>query len=381
MAKRTRRSKTFITTVVFILIVIFVALCYFYPPFLAKIRGLFSGDDGNTVVGEITYVNELEDLRIHFVDVGQGDAILIELPDGKNVIIDSGKGGSSDKNESYQNLKNYISENTDIIKFDYAIATHADSDHIGNFDDILRDFEVKYFYRPYVYYSGTTYEFSNEFNKGASAYKQSSKTYGDFLELVSKETYYENGAVKNAGWEFFTSESDFAGRISYNETIYEYRFDFLTPKVNDLSAINYSDANDYSPIIKFTYCGVDVLFTGDAEKDAEADFVSHYKNRTDLDLDVDVLKVGHHGSSTSTTQALLDLVKPEYSVIQCGVDNSYHHPRQATINRLIGANSTIFRNDLHGDILLTITSSGTFNFATQVVNPDNVLVGGDILYA
>lgn len=375
MAKKSKKSKTFLTTVILFLIIIFVALCYFYPPFLDKINNLFKQDDGDDyrVEGDITYVTTLKDLKVHFVDVGQGDCILIELPDGKNVIIDAGK-------SDYADLKNYINDKTDIDKFDYAIATHADSDHIGNFDDILRDFDVKYVYRPYVYYNGTHHQFNDDFNKGAK-YKQSSKTYGDFLNLVNTETYTINGETINAGWQFFTNSSDFAGKISYNETVYEYYFDFLTPTVSDLNDLSYSDANDYSPMVKFTYCGIDILFTGDAEKDAEADFVDYYKNRTDIDLDIDILKVGHHGSETSTTQAFLNIVKPEYSVIQCGADNSYLHPRQNTLNRLINVGSTIFRNDLHGDILLTVTAGGTFSFTTQVVNPDNLFVGGDILYA
>lgn len=378
MARKSRKKNLFLTWFIFCLIIIFVALCYFYPPFLDKIKSMFSSDDNDDsyVSGGITYVTELNDLKVHFVDIGQGDCVLFELPDGKNVIIDSGKGGASDKNESYNNLKDYIDNNTDIDKFDYLIATHADADHIGNFDDILRDFEVKYFYRPFVYYSGTAYEFDASFNNGASAYKQQSKTYGTFLDLISKETYTENGEVKQAGWEFFTSESDFAGKISYNNTIYEYYFDFLTPRVSDLTQINYSDANDYSPIIKFSYEGVDVMLTGDAEKEAESDFVKEYKNRTDLD--VDILKVGHHGSETSTSQPFLDIIKPEYSVIQCGEGNSYKHPRSKTLERLRQMESMVFRNDLHGDIILSITAQGTFKFATQILSTKNVYVGADV---
>ncbi len=376
MAKKSKKGKVYLTVFVLFLVIVFVALCYFYPPFLEKIMSLFNKDDdsNNRVEGDTTYVTTLEDLKVHFVDVGQGDCIIIELPDGKNVIIDAGQ-------DNYSDLKNYIDEKTDIKKFDYAIATHADYDHIGNFDDILKDFEVAYIYRPYVFYGGSHHEFSTDFNKGSTAYKQNSKAYGGFLNLVNNETYKQDGKTKNASWEFFTADSDFAGKISYNEQIYEYYFDFLTPKVDDLSEITYTDANDYSPIIKFTYCGVDIMFTGDAETEAEEDFVEYYKNRMDIDLDVDILKVGHHGSLTSTTQAFLNIIKPEYSVIQCGVNNKHKHPRQNTLDRLINMESIIFRNDLHGDILLNITAQGTFTFATQNVNPDNVLVGGDILYA
>ncbi len=375
MAKRSSKNKIVLYTVIFFMVVIFIALCYFYPPFLDKLKSLFNreNDDDSKVIGDTTYVTELRDLKVHFVDVGQGDCILIELPDGKNVIIDSGDNTKS----TYNDVKNYIQTKTGIKQFDYAIATHADADHIGSFDDILRDFEVRYVYRPYVFYSGSHHQFSTDFNKGSTKYKQQSKAYGDFLDLINKETYLDNGETKRAGWEFFSDDSDFAGKISYNETVYDYYFDFLTPKVDDLSEISYKDANDYSPIIKFTYCGVDVLFTGDAEKEAEADFVNFYKNRTDLDLDVDILKVGHHGSETSTSQEFLDLVKPERAVIQCGVNNSYKHPRQNTLNRLLESSIAVFRNDLQGDILLTITAQGNYSFATEKQNTNGLYVGQD----
>ncbi|MBQ3235291.1 MAG: MBL fold metallo-hydrolase [Clostridia bacterium] len=372
--KKRKKLKIIISTIALILIIAFVATCYFYPPFYEYILSLFNRDeDGGDirVEGDTAYVTVLDDLQVHFVDVGQGDCIIIELPDGKNVLIDAGE-------NKYENLKEYIDTKTDVKVFDYVIATHADSDHIGNMDKVLQDYEVKYIYRPYVLYSGDKYNFSADFNKGSSEYKQSSIAYGDLLNEINNETYTLNGETKNAGWEFFDYNSDFAGKISYNGTIYDYYFDFLTPRVDNLSSLEYNDANDYSPIIKFTYCNVDILFTGDAEKDAEADFVSYYKTlASEMDLDVDILKVGHHGSETSTTQDLLDIVKPEHSVIQCGLNNKHLHPRQSTLDRLVGIGSSIYRNDLHGDILLTITANATFTFSTEVKNPSGILIGGD----
>lgn len=364
--RKINNVKSIIATVLAILLILFVLACYFYPPLYEAIKKLFIKDDVITefrVEGDTTYIvsGDMPDLKIHFVDVGQGDCILIELPDGKNVIIDSGE-------NNYSDLKSYIDENTSIKSFDYAIATHADSDHIKNFDEILRDFEVKKIYRPHVLYTGNKYNFSSDFNKGGSKGSKDSVTYAEFLRAVDNETYIDNGVTKDADWEFFTHESDFAGKISINEQIYEYYFDFLTPRVESFSDINYKNANDYSPIIKFTYCDVDVLFTGDAEGgnegDAEDDFVSIYSD-LGVSVDVEILKVSHHGSKTSTTEEFLELVKPEYAVIQCGLNNEYGHPTQVVLDRLLNVNTSVYRNDLQGDVLLTINNLGEFNFSTQ----------------
>ena len=381
MAKKKKVSKKkfkrIISTVIVLIIIAIALACYLYPPFYEFLLGLFDKEKEPEyrVEGDTTYITsgEMPDLKVHFVDVGQADCILIELPDGKNVIIDSGV-------NEYDDLKDYIEDNTSIDSFDYAIATHADSDHIGNFDKVLQDYEVKKIYRPYVLYTGELYNFSSSFNKGASDYKQASKAYGDFLNCVLNETYTENGEEKSATWEFFTHESDFAGKIAYEDDIYEYYFDFLTPRVDSISDVNYKNANDYSPIIKFTYQGVDILFTGDAEGgdegDAEDDFVAYYKDLGDYNLDVEILKVGHHGSRTSTTQELLDLVKPEYAVIQCGEGNSYKHPHQETLDRLFDLECVLYRNDLHGDVVLNINKNGLFTFTSQKQASNGLFVGG-----
>ena len=389
MAKRKTKNKSMkklkktVTTVLIILIILFVVACYFYPPLYGFVLKLFSREDEPEyrVEGDITYIESgvMPDLKVHFVDVGQGDAIIIELPDGKNVIIDAGIQYGKDNTE--YNLSSYLKTKTSVDSFDYAIATHADSDHIGNFDKILEEFEVKKIFRPHVLYTGAHFTFSPDFNKGGNDGKQPSKNYGEFLNAIQNETYVENGVTKSAEWEFFTHESDFAGKISYEGEIYEYYFDFLTPRVDSFNSISYKNANDYSPIIKFTYQEVDILLTGDAEGgtegDAEDDFVAYYKNLTDYDLDVEILKVGHHGSRTSTTQELLNLVKPEYAVIQCGEDNSYKHPHQETLDRLFDLNCTLYRNDKHGDVVLTITKESSFTFATENQNNSGLFVGGD----
>lgn len=367
------KIKKIIATIAVIIIIGVVLLCYFYPPAYEFLLKLLKGEPEPEyrVDGDTTYVEQLDDLKIHFVDVGQGDCIIIELPDYKNVLIDAGQANHDD-------LYNYIDE-LEIKTFDYVILTHGDSDHVGNMDKIIQKYDVKHVFRPHVRYTGDKYSFSDEFNKGGIDEPKNTVAYGDFLNELLNEKYKEGGVDKSATWSFFNYNSDFAGKVSCNDVVYEYYFDFLSPR-KEVSQINYKDANDYSPIIKFSYGTFDIMLTGDAEALAEEEFVDYYSTATDIVVDVDVLKVSHHGSHSSTTQAFLDLVNPEYAVIQCGVGNDYLHPRQVTLDRLMNADCALFRNDLNGDIVLTVNSSGEFEFDVAKQDYANLFVGGETLY-
>ena len=137
---KTKKLKKAVSATLVIIILLVALVCYFYPPFYNFILSFFKDDEPEfRVEGDTTIVTELRDLKVHFVDVGQGDCIIIELPDGKNVLIDSGE-------KNYKQLDYYIKNKTSVKVFDYVIATHADYDHIGNFDDIFKNYEVKYVY-------------------------------------------------------------------------------------------------------------------------------------------------------------------------------------------------------------------------------------------
>jgi hypothetical protein len=206
------------------------------------------------------------------------------------------------------------------------------------------------------------FDFDKSYNKGSSAYKQSSNTYGIFLNAIRNEKYVEDGVTKDCEWEFFTYTSDFGSNIYYNGKKTTYIVDFLTPTMN-LTDMNYEDANDYSPLIKVSYCDFDIMLTGDAETEAEKDFIKAYSISDEYKnyLDVDLLKVSHHGSGTSTTDEFLQLVKPEMAVISCGEDNSYFHPHQQVLDRLLQYNCNIlYRTDTNGDVVLTVESQGAY---------------------
>lgn len=376
MAKKIKSTKRKFTKILSLITAIVIAgislFLYFNPGLYDKLMALINGEQP-PLISEIEcdnfYAEEKYPFAVHFIDIGQGDAILFQFPDNKTMLVDAG----DNNNNNYTKLLTYISE-LGITTIDYLVATHADADHIGGMTDVFYNFEVKKVFRPYVYYSGDDYSFNSSYNKGSKEYKQASKTYGNFLNAIKNEKYVDDGQTKNCEWEFFTYTSDFGTNIYYNGSKTTYTVDFLTPTMN-LSDIKYEDANDYSPIIKVSYCGFDILLTGDAETEAEVDFINAYSTNEEYIkyIDVDLLKVSHHGSGTSTTEDFLALTKPEIAIISCGVDNSYFHPHQQVLDRLIAYDcNLIYRTDNNGDIVLSIEKQGEYELDVLKDSADNL---------
>ncbi|MBE5739073.1 MAG: MBL fold metallo-hydrolase [Clostridiales bacterium] len=329
-----------------------------------------SGDGGESAGGNgslnaadfknvTTTVDVLKDLEIAFIDVGQGDCIIIELPDGKNMIIDSGE---------YNDAKNAITAYTtanDITTFDYLLLTHQDSDHAGNMSWVIDNYEVKYIFRPNNEATHATYDaqLPDDFNYG-DGYKSTSATYGKFM----LSAYNENCIV-----EVFNKNSDFTNTVVYGDEDYQYTFNFLTPT---LDVISYSDPNDYSPILMLEYAGKRIMFTGDAELDNLAEYVQAYGD----DYNVDVLKVGHHGSSNATTLPFIQAIDPEYAIIQCGEGNSYGHPHKTVLDLFYNYDNNIdlYRTDNNGNILLTVDILGSIVFGMENTDVSDNFTPGSV---
>lgn len=298
-----------------------------------------------------TTVDTLKDLVITFLDVGQGDCIILQLPDGKNMIIDSG----DESNANKQTIADFTEANG-ITTFDYLLLTHQDSDHVGNMNWVIDNYEIKYIFRPNMKTVNETYssQLPEEFNTGSS-FTTKTAIYGKFM----LSAYNEGCPV-----EIFYKDSDFTNTILYMEETYTYSFDFLTPTAEKASDIYYKDNNNYSPVVLFEYCGTKIMFTGDAEEKNLGEYVSTYGNA----YNVDILKVGHHGSENATTSAFVEAIDPEYAIIQCGLNNKYGHPHAEALQRLSGydSNMIIYRTDNNGNIVLTIEADGTFDFTLDV---------------
>jgi len=353
--------------VLFLIVVVFVVVAYFMGWIDLLINKFKDDDEGglSSAGGHTTTLNEFRDLEVAFLDIGQGDCIILELPDGKTMIIDSG-----DSNSDQQVIYDYTTENN-ITTFDYLLLTHQDADHVHNMDWVLENYKVNYIFRPNVY---STHDYADsvpdEFNPEITdddATVSTSKAYAEFLVSAYAE---------NVPTEIVNKDSDFTNTIKVGEQTMDYSFNFLTPTAKK-SDVHYGNANDYSPIVMLEYAGKRIMFNGDAEEEALAEYIDTYGSQ----YNIDVYKVGHHGSENATTSEFLSAVDPEYAVIQCGFDNSYGHPHEVVLDRLKNHDSDmqIYRNDTNGDIILEINPSGQIFWQFESSDMSNNLLSGDEL--
>ena len=245
--------------------------------------------------------------QMHVINVGQGDCLLLKTPNNRTFLIDTGKEKSKDISLEYINQ---FLKKSSITSIDYLILTHTDEDHIGGAVNILNNVSVGTIFRPKIY---SLYE--KQENICHKNYKISNS---DIYNQVIQTAYLLN-------CEMLFSESG----IILNEG--GCKFEFLSP-IHD----NYANDNDYSVVIKLTYQNKSILFMGDAEENIENELIRTYGDK----LKTDILKVGHHGSKTSTTQDFLDLVDPKYAVI-CVGNNNLSLPNSEVVNRLNDKNIKI----------------------------------------
>lgn len=235
-----------------------------------------------------------ENFSIHFIDIDEGDAIIINS-NNEYALIDTGKYEFKDK------LLNYIN-NLGIEEFKYVIGTHAHEDHIGTMPTIIRKYKVDRFFMP------------DQVNNKLKSY-----------ELTLKELDKKN--------------------ITYETPNIDDEFDLNDTKLKVIHIDHdKEELNDTSIILKVTYKNNSFLLTGDATKEVEL-------NILDKDLKSDLLKVSHHGSNDASSAQFLSKVNPEYAVISVGKDNDYHHPHQVTLDKLNKLNIKTYRTDLNGNII------------------------------
>ncbi|HNW04629.1 MAG TPA: ComEC/Rec2 family competence protein [Oscillospiraceae bacterium] len=252
--------------------------------------------------------------EVHFLDTGQSDCTLI-LTGEKAVLIDA---GTSDRGDS---IVEYLKERG-VHTIDLIIATHPHADHIGGMADVFRNFEVKEFLMPDI----------------PDEYQPTTR-----------------------GWEKLLIAADEEGcAVTLADPGQEYPLGAGCVLTVLGPAGDYGDDyNNWSVVTRLVCGGVSFLFTGDAEKKAEDDMLS-----TGAELDSDVLKVGHHGSSTSSGEDFMEVVSPEYAAILCGAGNDYGHPHQETTDLLERMGVEVYRTDLDGAIVMR-TDGKTITVSTE----------------
>ena len=354
-AKFNRGQYGIISTVIFVAAVLVFSLFYYYV--LPKIKAIKTTNGENVtaaavVTKDITY-EELANsyLLVHFISVGQADAIFIEFPTGHNMLIDAAEEKSGNK------VVEYISS-LGVTKLDYVLLTHQDSDHCGGMTAVYNAFEVKYSFRPATFSKYGKYSLQDSFNIGLdTAYCSTTKAYYDYLVAVANE---------GTPWSAFNRDSDINFELKVSEDLsYVCSLDFLSPTAIR-EEISYDNANNFSPIISLSFGGKKVLLTGDAESETENEVLECYSNNLSV-LDADVLKVGHHGSKTSSKIDFLSAVTPEYAVISCGYDpaSGKRCPWQVTLDNLFNVNSAILRTDLSGNIVYKVNYLGEDGFTYE----------------
>ena len=279
------------------LLVLVILVFLRYGPEIVDVLGDFSNTIRPTTPTDGT-------VSVHYIDVGQADAILILTPEGNAMLIDAGTAGTDTLLVEYlRNLK--------IETLDYFVLTHPHADHIGGAAEIFDAFVIEEVLMPEAI--------------------STSKTFQTVLEKIEAEgcplTVPEPSETHELGNAIIT---------------------VLGP------VKEYDDLNDASLVLRMDYGTTSFLFTGDAEIPSETDMLAHHPANV---FDADVLKLGHHGSSTSSSSAWLDAVSPKYAIASCGKDNSYGHPHAETITQMSERNIVLYRTDECGTVI--ITTDGT----------------------
>lgn len=301
MAGKKKKKKSLLKILIIAVVVVIAAITFFDKIGLSDViptwEDLYSDagidNDSSNIVTD-------GGLQVHYIDVGQGDSILISC-DGENILIDGGDTYAADA------ILGYLKKQ-DVTKLDYIIATHPHADHIGSLDDVINEFETENIIMPKIKDSEVP----------------TTKAYERLLDAIDENNVNVIAAKPGNSYDIGSGVMEILAPVT-----------------------DYDDLNNYSVVSRFIYGDTSFLFTGDAEKQAENDILNLGE-----DVKADVLKLGHHGSSTSTGENWLEAVDPEICVMSLGEGNDYGHPHKETLQAMRDYNLEYYRTDLSGNIVI-----------------------------
>ncbi len=362
-ASKSKTKKTIITIITVIIVIALIAAIIYisvkgmWGDVIDYLKSIAQRDETNPDQDDATLVPD-GTLEVKVLDVGQGDCILITFPDGQVMVMDIGSelGSTSPWNVIDGELK---AKGIDTI--DYMFLTHTDYDHSREVAKLAENYQIKSFYFPV-------------------ANMDTSSTWEKAYNAAKSETYVENGETKQA---------------QFNENIGAFRLETTSwrMKCYSFDEADYpnvkksSDAetkNSVSPICLLEYADRTIVLTGDANFETEEYILAKgYLNN----IDADVLKVGHHGSASSTSDEFLDKIDCEYAIISCGADNDYGHPTSQALNRLadytdvtpdddFNGFAEVYRTDEDGTITVRVDEKGVMQIASADSPDKNATVGG-----
>ena len=320
--RRRRKSQKMQKQIAGILVVIIAAVCVV----------IFGGGVPNAVPELAPLITDEHAFAMHAIDVGQADAILLSK-DTTYALIDAGETMSPSEREAREKLFAYL-DSLSVKRLEFLLLTHQDYDHIGSALDVLKTYDVGV-----VYDNGVTH---------------TSATYENLMQYILDE---------NIPYRVVSAGDTIPSPWS------EVTLDVLSPQKELIQAGSKPDINENSVVMKATYRNVSYLLTGDAEKKAEEAMLAAGAN-----LHADILKAGHHGSSTSSTKAFLNAVSPAVIVMSVGEGNEYGHPHKEPMERFVQLTKHIYRTDMDGDVVVT-TDGEVYSVVTRKPHVyENVIV-------
>ncbi len=346
-----------IVAIVLVIAIAFAILYFGFPDTWAEIVSRFDkdGDKGGNSFKPL--VRGDGELLVHMLDVGQGDCIYIQLPDGKDMVIDCANYNNSStyQKETFDYLDAYIEDDT----VEYLMLTHCDSDHVYFMDDLLDRYQVDNLYMPNVLATPKNEELKNQI----AELDTSRFTDKDTIDSVTYAQFFIAALTEpNCTITLNVDKDASSNTIIIEETSYRLVFYCPTQEYYDDNNLNSAERkNAISPIGILEYNGRKIMLTGDSNEINEPLVMA----RTGK-IDCDVLKVGHHGSATSTSTAFLDFYTFEYALISCNASgNTFNHPRQDTLDRLAQHNINVYRTDNNGNIVVSVDKDGNIKITTE----------------